>query len=156
MPVQRNSLDDIPMMHRVFVYGSLKRGHWNNPLLRKLGAVYRGETVTEQCYTMLSGRIGSSPPFPVLLDDYLAQSARPVAGEIYHVSDACLERLDQLERVPDSYTRKMADVTEEGYPVKAFIYVGNLKRWKRSGWPLWSTVNRNGELVWSDDQVERA
>jgi gamma-glutamylaminecyclotransferase len=136
------------MTHRVFVYGSLKRGYWNHSLLSDFHAEFKGETVSEQRYHMLSGRIMLSGSFPVVLDDGPAQTARPVTGEIYHVSDECLGRLDRLEGVPDSYERKIADVTENGQPVKAFIYIGNAERWKRSGWPIWTTVNTNGELVW--------
>ena len=139
------------MTHRVFVYGSLKRGHWNNPLLRDGQAEFRGETVTVQRYHMLSGRVEGSRRFPVVLDDGPADSARPVAGEIYHVSDECLALLDRLERVPESYRREVADVIEDGDPVKAFIYVGNPARWRRSGWPLWTGVNANGELVWIEE-----
>lgn len=94
------------MTHRVFVYGSLKRGHWNYSLLRDYHAEFKGETVTEQRYHMLSGRIQLSGRFPVVMDDDPAPSARPVTGEIYHVSDECLEQLDRLERVPESYERR--------------------------------------------------
>ena len=135
-----------PMIHRVFVYGSLKRGYWNSALLSD--SVFKGETVTEQHYYMLSGRIEGSRAFPVILDDDPALSTRPVKGEIYHVNDECLAQLDRLERVPDSYERKIADVMEDGHPVKAYIYVGNATRWKRSGWPLWTGVDANGALVW--------
>lgn len=141
----------IPMTHRVFVYGSLKRGHWNSALLSEYHAVFRGETVTEQRYHMLSGRVERSGRFPVVLDGHPAPFARPVSGEIYHVSDECLVQLDRLERVPDSYERKIAGVTEDGHPVQAWIYVGNPERWKRSGWPLWTTVNANDELVWIEE-----
>jgi gamma-glutamylcyclotransferase (GGCT)/AIG2-like uncharacterized protein YtfP len=134
------------MTHRVFVYGSLKRGHWNSALLGD--AVFKGEAVTEQRYYMLSGSVQGSRAFPVILDDDPALSVRPVAGEIYHVSDERLVQLDRLERVPDSYERKIAEVMEDGHPVKAYIYVGNPARWKRSGWPLWTGVNANGALVW--------
>jgi gamma-glutamylcyclotransferase (GGCT)/AIG2-like uncharacterized protein YtfP len=134
------------MTHRVFVYGSLKRGHWNSALLDD--AVFKGEAVTEQRYYMLSGSVQGSRAFPVILDDDPALSVRPVAGEIYHVSDERLVQLDCLERVPDSYERKIAEVMEDGHPVKAYIYVGNPARWKRSGWPLWTGVNANGALVW--------
>ena len=137
-----------PMTHRVFVYGSLKRGYWNSALLSD--SVFRGETVTEQRYHMLSGRIEGSRAFPVILDDDPALSVRPVAGEIYHVNDECLAQLDRLERVPESYERKIADVTEGGHPVKAYIYVGNAARWKRSGWRPWTGVNANGALVWTE------
>jgi gamma-glutamylaminecyclotransferase len=138
-----------PMTHRVFVYGSLKRGHWNNALLGNFHAVFKGETVTEQLYYMLSGSVQGSRAFPTILDDDPALTIRAVRGEIYHVSDECLAQLDRLERVPDSYERKIADVTEDGHPVKAHIYVGNPARWKRSGWPPWTGVNENGELVWT-------
>jgi gamma-glutamylaminecyclotransferase len=137
-----------PMTHRVFVYGSLKRGHWNCALLSD--SEFKGETVTEQRYYMLSGRVAGSRAFPVVLDDDPALSAGPLAGEIYHVNDECLAQLDRLERVPDSYERKIADVTEDGHPVQAFIYVGNPTRWKRSGWPLWTGVNASGALVWTE------
>ena len=74
-----------------------------------------------------------------------------MTGEIYHVSDECLALLDRLERVPDSYRREVADVMESGYPVKAFIYIGTAARWRRSGWPLWTRANENGELVWIEE-----
>src|ERR1700759_4021487 len=137
-----------PMTHRVFVYGSLKRGHWNNPLLGDSHAAFMGETVTVQRYHILGGHAGGSRRFPVILDDGPAESARPVTGEIYHVSDECLALLDRLERVPVSYERKLADVTEDGHSVKAHIYVGNPVRWRQSGWLPWTQINANGELVW--------
>jgi gamma-glutamylcyclotransferase (GGCT)/AIG2-like uncharacterized protein YtfP len=139
------------MTHRVFVYGSLKRGHWNNRLLGDCHAAFSGETVTVQRYQMLSGSVEGGRRFPVILDDDPAESVRPVSGEIYHVSDECLALLDRLERVPVSYERKVADVTEDGYPVKAYIYVGTAARWRRSGWPRWTRVNANGELVWIEE-----
>jgi gamma-glutamylaminecyclotransferase len=138
------------MTHRVFVYGSLKRGHWNNHLLGDHRAAFRGETVTVQRYHMLSGSVEGSRRFPIILDDDAAESVCPVSGEIYHVSDQCLALLDRLERVPVSYERKVADVVEDGYPVKAHIYVGNPARWRRSGWQRWRRVNAEGALVWTE------
>ena len=138
------------MTHRVFVYGSLKRGQWNHSLLSGLRAVFKGKTVTEQSYHMLSGSVAQSRRFPVLLDNYPQSSARKVAGEIYHVDDECLAQMDRLERVPDSYERKVANVTENGHAVQAFIYVGNPARWNQSGWPLWTDIDGNGALLWSE------
>ena len=137
------------MTHRVFVYGSLKRGYWNNHLLEECRAAFKGETATAQRFHMLSGSVEGRPRFPVILDDGPAESARPVAGEIYHVDDECLALLDRLERVPVSYERKLADVTEDGHSVKAHIYVGNPVRWRQSGWLPWTQINANGELVWT-------
>jgi hypothetical protein len=43
---------------------------------------------------------------------------KPVAGEIFHVNAACLERLDRLEGVDHKYDRKVEDVMEDGKHVK--------------------------------------
>ena len=141
----------VPMTHRVFVYGSLKRGQWNHPLLNDLNAVFKGETVTQQRFHMLNGSVAQSRRFPVLLEDHPASSARAVAGEIYHVNDECLAQMDRLERVPDSYERKVVDVTEDGHAVQAFIYVGNALRWSNSGWSLWTGTNDTGALDWNEE-----
>jgi gamma-glutamylcyclotransferase (GGCT)/AIG2-like uncharacterized protein YtfP len=75
---------------------------------------------------------------------------KPVAGEIFHVNDACLERLDRLEGVGHMYDRKVEDVMEYGKPVKAFIYVARPDVFERFGGFEWTGTNRRGELDWSD------
>ena len=40
------------MNHRVFVYGTLKKGFWNNPLLK--GCEFFGGAVTVPTYSMIS------------------------------------------------------------------------------------------------------
>jgi gamma-glutamylcyclotransferase (GGCT)/AIG2-like uncharacterized protein YtfP len=89
------------MTHRVFVYGTLKRGHPNNSLL--VGSEFLGEAVTVPTYKMVE------TSFPVIMPD---PSGKPVAGEIYAVDDATLARLDQLEREGRSYDRMMIDAVE--------------------------------------------
>jgi gamma-glutamylcyclotransferase (GGCT)/AIG2-like uncharacterized protein YtfP len=75
------------MTHRVFVYGTLKRGYPNNPLLE--GSEFLGEAAAVPTYKMVE------TCFPVIMPD---PSGKPVAGEVYAVDDATLARLDQLER----------------------------------------------------------
>jgi len=132
------------MTHLVFVYGTLKRGYPNNPLLE--GSQFLGEAVTVPTYKMVE------TSFPVIMPD---PSGKPVAGEIYTVDDATLARLDQLEREGRSYDRVMIDVTlplsnGERLPTQAFIYVGREDRFgemfARS--PLYEQANERGELDW--------
>jgi gamma-glutamylcyclotransferase (GGCT)/AIG2-like uncharacterized protein YtfP len=126
-----------PMTHRVFVYGTLKRSYSNHGLL--FGARFMGETATRQRFRMISGC------FPVILDK---KNGWPVHGEIYHVNDETLARLDELERVGRSYDRKIADIIENDRDVRAYIYVGRLEYWKHSEMPPWYQMNSNGELHW--------
>ena len=88
------------MTHRVFVYGTLKRGFWNHYLLE--GCELFGSAATVPTYKMIENG------FPVVMPD---PEGKPVAGEIYTVDDETLERLDQLEREGSSYDRRLIDVT---------------------------------------------
>src|SRR5262249_3632646 len=108
------------MIHRVFVYGTLKRGNYNHRLLQEFDAKFIGEAQTENRYAMRSHH------FPVIFED---NCGLPVAGEIYHVNDDCLARLDQLEGVPHMYERRIDVVTENGKPVKTHIYVATAGFW---------------------------
>jgi gamma-glutamylcyclotransferase (GGCT)/AIG2-like uncharacterized protein YtfP len=140
------------MTHRVFVYGTLKRGHPNNSLLE--GSKFLGDAVTVLTYKAVTvpayKMVGTS--FPVIMPD---PSGKPVAGEIYTVDDAMLARLDQLEREGRSYDRVMIDATlplsnGERLPTQAFIYVGRADRFGEmfARGPLYEQTNERGELDW--------
>jgi gamma-glutamylcyclotransferase (GGCT)/AIG2-like uncharacterized protein YtfP len=140
------------MTHPVFVYGTLKRGHVNSPLLE--GSAFLGEAVTLLTYKAVtiaaSGAAGIS--FPVIIPD---PGGRPVAGEIYGVDDATLARLDQLERVGRAYDRVTIDVRSSlsngtGLITRAFIYVGREDRFGEifARGPLYDWANARGELDW--------
>ena len=87
------------MVHRVFVYGTLKRGFWNHHLLN--GCECFGVAATVPTYRMIENG------FPVIMPD---PEGKPLAGEIYTVDDETLARLDELEREGRSYDRKLIDV----------------------------------------------
>jgi gamma-glutamylcyclotransferase (GGCT)/AIG2-like uncharacterized protein YtfP len=90
-------------MHRVFVYGTLKRGLLNHELIAS--SRFLGPAATTERFRMIADS------FPVLLSypDGLA-----VAGELYEVDTKTRERLDHLERVREggggSYERRATDV----------------------------------------------
>lgn len=103
--------------HRVFVYGTLKRGESNHNVL--LGAEYLGVGFTKPSeWIMLN--LG---PFPALVDSHGA-FAPPVQGELYLVDDTGLNALDALEGYPDFYGRKsIAVYSRSGLFISpAFVY----------------------------------
>jgi gamma-glutamylcyclotransferase (GGCT)/AIG2-like uncharacterized protein YtfP len=72
-------------IHRLFVYGSLKRGHRHHAELH--GARFIAAARTSAAYRLLD--FGTYPG--------LARGTRAVEGELFEVDDAVLERLDAFE-----------------------------------------------------------
>ena len=89
-------------MHRVFVYGTLKRGFPNYGFIPP-DARYAGEYRTSDAYPLL---IGGHWFTPYLLDE--PGRGHQVKGEIFEVDDAALAILDELESVglANGYHRK--------------------------------------------------
>jgi gamma-glutamylaminecyclotransferase len=136
------------MTHRVFVYGTLKRGYPNNPLLE--GSEFLGEAVTVLTYNAIT--VPADNSFPLIMPD---PRGKPVAGEIYTVDDATLARLDRLEREGRSYDRVMIDATMplsngERLTIQTFIYVGREDRFGEmfARGPHYEQANERGELDW--------
>jgi gamma-glutamylcyclotransferase (GGCT)/AIG2-like uncharacterized protein YtfP len=133
------------MTHRVFVYGTLKRGESNYPLLER-SSQFLGAAVTIPTYKMIA------TSFPIIMPE---ATGKPVAGEIYSVDDTTLARLDQLESEGRSYDRVLIDtvLTQANggrFPIPAFIYVGRADRFAGmfAIGPLCEQVNERGELDW--------
>ena len=140
-----NSFVTAPQTHRVFVYGTLRRGHRNHFLLETSNFI--GEAATLRPYWMITTGV-----FPVVLDAVPADFGSPplaIAGEIYHVDAATLEQLDRLEDKGRAYDRKVTDVCEGGHKVQAHIYVGVADYWHNRHLPAWTIQNKRGELEWA-------
>jgi gamma-glutamylaminecyclotransferase len=139
------SLVTTPQTHRVFVYGTLKRGHSNHALLET--SRFLGEAATLQTYWMITTGV-----FPVVLDAVPADFGLPplaIAGEIYHVDDATLAELDRLEREGRSYDRKVTDVSKGRRKVQAHIYIGVADYWHPRKLSAWTIQNTRRELEWA-------
>ena len=82
------------MKHRVFVYGTLRRGEVHERMLCR--AEYLGVHKTEPRFTMFDlGR------FPAAV----AGGSTAIVGEVFAVDRATLLRLDQFEHCPHTYLR---------------------------------------------------
>lgn len=88
----------------IFVYGTLKKGYWNNYLLD--GAKFLGEALTDKPYRLL----GTGVPYAV--PEEYDDGGLPVKGEVYEIETGRhLSRLDNLEGHPNVYTRRPLSAT---------------------------------------------
>ncbi|MEO1996787.1 MAG: gamma-glutamylcyclotransferase family protein, partial [Planctomycetaceae bacterium] len=77
---------------RLFVYGTLKRGRSRAHYLR--GATLLGRAVTRPLY-----RLVACGDYPGLVP---WQPGTPIQGELWEVTQQCLQILDQVEGVPSN------------------------------------------------------
>lgn len=102
-------------MHKVFVYGTLRRGEHNHRLLNT--ATFIGEAQSCSANFVMTGHgvpFLSETPFRNL----------PVTGEVFEVDDATLHRLDLLEGHPNWYGRKIRRFKlRDGRHVHAWVYL---------------------------------
>lgn len=111
------------MTQHVFVYGSLKSGKWNNPVLG--GSKKVTDVVTVEDFLL------TDCGFPYLIpEEALGDSVRglaaPVRGELWSVTeDEVMESLDALEGVGwGHYQHKSISVyTGDGKVLEALAYV---------------------------------
>lgn len=113
-------------MHKVFVFGTLKRG-FPNHAEGMVGQVCLGRYRTALAYPLVvAGRWFS----PVMMPE--PGTGHRVTGELYEVDDATLAKLDIIESVhlPTGYHRESIDVVslEDGSTVQAWVYFKDRQR----------------------------
>ncbi|KAG2636556.1 putative gamma-glutamylcyclotransferase At3g02910 isoform X1 [Panicum virgatum] len=97
---------------RVFVYGTLKRGFPNHPLLVACASPFVGAASTAAPASLVIGPY--SVPF-LLPTPSSSSSGRVVAGELYAPSPAALAELDALEGTHiGAYERRPITVVADG------------------------------------------
>ena len=100
-------------MHRVFVYGSLRRGFHNFRLLED--SKFLGKATTAPEFSML--HLGGFPGI-------IRGGETAIHGEVFEVDDATLLRLDRLEGHPGFYRREETTVVgEDGNELPVSLYV---------------------------------
>jgi len=103
-------------MHRVFVYGTLKKGFCRHHALSRQN--FLGVATTQAEYKLLD--LGDYPGL-VSSDD-----GESIAGELYEVDEACLQNLDVIEGVAVGlYARKSIRLLSpwNDEPAIAYIYL---------------------------------
>tara|TARA_Y100001951_G_C11298065_1_gene277573 strand:- start:25740 stop:26117 length:378 start_codon:yes stop_codon:yes gene_type:complete len=104
-------------MHKVFVYGSLKRGFGNHRVIEASTTRFLGVG------SLADGVMYSLGGFPGVI-----RGKGEIQGELYEVDDATLGRLDCLEGHPTFYERQDMEVqTNEGrVACQGYIYQGDV------------------------------
>lgn len=90
----------------VFVYGTLKKGFYNNSVLVSAGARFRGAARTRAPMRMVLGEYG----IPYLMDPADVppeRGATGVLGELWEVNGAGLDALDVLEGLEEGMYRRV-------------------------------------------------
>jgi gamma-glutamylaminecyclotransferase len=116
-------------MPRVFVYGSLQRGELNHRMLS--GAHFVARVRTAAAFDLFD--LGAFPA--------MAPHGRTsIAGELYEVSDALLERLDKFEGCPTLYQRETIAL-KDGTNAEAYVMprqrLGRAPHVKAGCWQTW-------------------
>ncbi|GJN34515.1 hypothetical protein PR202_gb23182 [Eleusine coracana subsp. coracana] len=95
----------------VFVYGTLKRGFPNHPLLAASASPFVGAASTAAPASLVIGPYS----VPFLLPSPSSSSGRPVSGELYAPSPSALAELDALEGTHIGlYERRRLTVVVDG------------------------------------------
>lgn len=107
----------------VFVYGSLKKNHYNHLLLA--GCEFVQKATTKPLY-----RLYDCGRYPCMVKDDKGVS---VHGEIYKVDAAVLASLDRLEGVPFLYQREEVELLDFSDPVFGYLYQRDVSRFTDCG-----------------------
>lgn len=103
--------------HKVFVYGTLKRGFHNHRLLDVEGAEFLSQAQTDDPFRLVVRSL------PYVLHGVDHQTGKQIKGELYIVDDETFRRLDRLEGHPRFYERKKVCITtDEGAQHNAWVY----------------------------------
>lgn len=99
-------------MHYILVYGTLKSGHRNNPLLD-------GQNFIQKATTKPKYNLYDNGSFPMMTK---SENGHLVRGEVWQITDACLRRLDQLEGAPHMYKRETVELEDFDKSCIAYFY----------------------------------
>lgn len=122
-----------PERTRVFVYGSLKRGYGLEHNLDH--QLFIGEDVLHG-YHMISLGV-----YPAIFRTAATADCR-VHGEVYDVTNACLNRLDEVEGVPNFYHRATVRLETHGAAqVYCHHYPSNRRSFERVMGGVWRGKN---------------
>jgi gamma-glutamylaminecyclotransferase len=98
------------MLHNVFVYGTLKSGQSNHPLLQG----HSGQVAIAPNINLHAG-----PHYP-----FAVRGEGQTIGEMYEVNKTTLRKLDRLEGHPHDYKRELIPILlAEGQQIEAWIYL---------------------------------
>lgn len=100
----------------LFIYGSLKDGQYNNPVMHKLHATKLCNASTVKSHPLFMQR----EPYPWLQET--PGTGLQIKGELWAVEEAMLPHFDRFEGVPNLYYRGTIEVNTPTGVVTANTY----------------------------------
>lgn len=104
--------------HTVFVYGTLKTGHWNNHVLHTGKATLVGTGQTVPKYLLFDGGFPKMATMPIHASVDIVAKLTPllghVRGEVWRIDDEGLMNCDRLEGHPKFYCRERIGIRLDG------------------------------------------
>ena len=91
--------------HMLFVYGSLKRGYYNNTLLDDATYIEAARTIARDYHMVDVG-------FPMV--SRMDEPGQRISGELWSVPDDVLPNIDSLEGHPHWYEREITELITDG------------------------------------------
>jgi gamma-glutamylaminecyclotransferase len=113
------------MKHKVFIYGTLKRGQYFHDRFLKDKALFLSNALASTDYSLYIDGL------PHMIRE---STDEPVKGELYEMDDQVLNSLDELESHPIVYKRELIDVYDDsGVKMIAWCYLRSPSFKGRSG-----------------------
>lgn len=113
-------------MSKLFIYGTLKKGYQAHHFLEEHNAVFLEEAATHPRYHLF--KLGWYPG--MVIDEELHGV---VHGELYEVTEDCLEHLDTYEGAPHLFRREEIEL-EDGSKAISYLYMKETgAHWIESG-----------------------
>lgn len=114
------------MKHRIFVYGTLKRGQYFYPKYLEGKSEFIGKGFASPDYSMYVDGLPHLVKEPTDL---------PVKGELFMIDQTTLDGLDALEAHPVVYKREIIECYDEsGAKVLAWAYLRNISFKGKNAW----------------------
>ena len=109
-------------MRKIFVYGTLKKGFWNEHFLKDAQFICQDITRDAKFYMKeIRSSCKDGYTYPAVYEN----GSYKVSGEVYNISDKILKQLDILEDVNIEYIRKKVDLEKSGM-IETYISIQNL------------------------------
>jgi gamma-glutamylcyclotransferase (GGCT)/AIG2-like uncharacterized protein YtfP len=114
-------------MHRVFVYGTLKRSFFNHHILATQSAEFVRTATTIQAFSLFVDCCWipyATKTKSTIRKTPASHTPTPLTGELFNIDEHTLERLDLLEGIHEQrYTREHIQLQDDQEP--AYIYLLN-------------------------------